>query len=218
VVKIRDLHLESYYYDSTTGQYYNRPINVNSMAIDYQNFGGMVDGLTKGYLFDFKIDTVNFNEDSDNIIIIPHFYTIDASTRDSDERDLYWENSRHEILQAGQGGHSNWADIKLGKNDRTITGFNTATWSGSYLIPGTAWAVPQGTSAVNAKSSKLNRDIIVNFEIKGYKKEAMKYDYNLQQWSVERTSEKYPYEIGDVIKYSHMKNNLEDIYNIINRP
>lgn len=218
VIRVRDLHLESYYYDSATGQYKDRPMNVNDMAIDYLNFGGMVDGLTKGYLFEFKMDTQNFNEDTDTIVITPHFYTSDGYSRDPDERDLYWENSRHEIIKAGQGGHSSWEVITLDKNDRIITGENTAIWRGSYLIPGTAWAVPQGTSAVNAKANRINRDIIVNFEIKGYKNGAMRYDYNLQQWPLERTIEKPPYTIGDVIRYSHIKSNLDDDNVILNRP
>jgi hypothetical protein len=46
----------------------------------------------------------------------------------------------------------------------------------------------------------------------------MKYDYNLKQWPVERTIEKHPYEIGDVIRYNYRKNNLDDCSIIINRP
>jgi hypothetical protein len=218
VMKVKDLHLESYYYDSATGLYVDRPINVNNMAVDYLNFGGMVDGLTKGYLFEFEIDTVNFSGSADTIKITPHFYTCDDLLRDSEERDLYWENSYHEVMKAGEGGHASWADITLDSNDRVITGVNTATWRGSYLIPGTAWAVPLGTSSANAKASRINRDIIVSFEIKGYKDGIMKYDYNLQQWPLERTVEKQPYKIGDVIRYSHLKCNLDDIDVIINRP
>jgi hypothetical protein len=78
--------------------------------------------------------------------------------------------------------------------------------------------VPKGTSAANAKSGKISKDIIVSFEIKGYRAEQLKYDYNLQQWPLERTTEKHPYVIGDVIRYSHLKNNLEDIDVILNRP
>lgn len=218
VVRIRDLHLESYYYDSSTGEYFERPIYVNSMAIDYLNFGGLVDGLTKGYIFEFEIDTVNFNDAADAIRITPHFYTCDNFLRDPEERELYWENSLHEILKAGEGGHSAWASVELTSGNRTFTGSNSATWKGSYLIPGTAWAVPSGTPAANAKASRINRDIIVAYEIKGYRGGVMKYDYNLRQWPVERTTAKHPYEIGDVIRYSHTKSNLEDIKVIINRP
>ncbi|HYF84116.1 MAG TPA: PKD domain-containing protein [Clostridia bacterium] len=218
VMKVKDLHLESYYYNSATGQYDDKPINVNGMAVDYRNFGVIVDGLTKGYLFEYELDAINFNDDTDTIVIRPHFYTCDALLRDTEECDLYWENSSHEVLKAGEGGHASWEVITLGRNDRTITGANTATWRGSYLIPGTAWAVPLGTSSTNAKASRINRDIIVNFEIKGYKNGLMRYDYNLQQWPLERTVEKRPYKIGDVIRYSHIKSNLDDSNVIINRP
>ena len=78
-------------------------------------------------------------------------------------------------------------------------------------MPATAWAVPKGTPTSNAKSSDLRRDIIVNFEIKGYKAGVMKFNYNLMQWDLERTIEKYPYLIGDVIRYSWDKNCLDDI-------
>lgn len=218
VVKVKDLHLESYYYNSSTGQYDDRPMGVNTMAIDRQNFGGIVDGLTKGYLFEFEIDTVNFNDNNDAIIITPHFFTCDSYGRDRSERDLYWENSYHEILKAGEGGHAVWAAIRLGRENRTIKGENKATWRGSYLIPGTAWAVPGGTAADNAFSNRINRDIIVNFEIKGYKDAVMRFDYNLKQWPLERTAVKQPYEVGDVIRYSFTKCNLDDNNVILNRP
>ncbi len=218
VTRIKELKLKDYYYDSATGTYYSRPINVDGMAIDYRNFPGIIDGLTKGYLFEFSIDSTNFNEEADTILITPHFYTCTDAYRDTEERYLYWENSYHEILTAGEGGHSPWALIELTKDDRTITGENSATWKGAYLIPGTAWAVPMGTPPDKAKEKRINRDIIVNFEIKGYKDGELKYDYNLQQWPEERTNEKYPYEIGDVIRYSHTKSNLDDLDVIINRP
>jgi hypothetical protein len=218
VVKVRDLHLDSFYYNSATGQYDDKPMNVNTMAIDYMNFGDMVDGLTKGYSFEFEIDTINFSDSTDTIVITPHFYTGDGLSRDSQERDLYWENGHHEILKAGQGGHAAWAIITLDSNDMIATGTNTATWRGSYLIPGTAWAVPESTSAANAKASRINRDIIVNFEIKGYKNGVIRYDYTLQQWPLERTVLKQAYKVGDVIRYSHLKCNLDDNNVILNRP
>ena len=218
VVKVKDLHLESYYYNPATGQYDDKPMNVNTMAIDSLNFGEMVDGLTKGYLFDFEIDTINFDDDKDTIIITPHFYTCDSYLRDPEERDLYWENSFHEILEVGEGGHSAWATIELAVGNRIIKGDNKATWRGSYLIPGTAWAVPRGTAAANAGANRINRDIIVNFEIKGYKDGVMRYDYNLKQWPAERIISKQPYELGDVIRYSYRKCNLDDNNVILNRP
>ena len=39
----------------------------------------------------------------------------------------------------------------------------------------------------------------------------LQFDYNAEQWGKERSSEKYPYLIGDVIKYSWDKNCLNDI-------
>jgi len=218
VVKVRDLHLERFYYNPSTGQYDDRPMDVNSMAVDRHNFGEMVEGLTKGYSFEFEIDTVNFNGNNDAIVITPHFYTCGSYGRDPEERELYWENSYHEILKAGEGGHEAWADIRLGKESRSIKDANKATWRGSYLIPGTAWAVPMGTTAENAVSKRINKDIIVSFEIKGYKDGVMKYDYNLKQWPAERTTVKQPYEIGDVIRYDYTKCNLDDNKVILNRP
>ncbi|HYF75355.1 MAG TPA: hypothetical protein VD757_02105, partial [Candidatus Nitrosocosmicus sp.] len=218
VVKIRDLHLESYYYNPATGDYEDKPMGVDEMAIDYRNFNNMVNGLTKGYLFEFEIDTVDFNDDSDTIKITPHFYTCDDYFRDTEERNLYWENSWHEILKAGEGGHAAWAEIELTSKDRKEKDGSNATWRGSYLIPGTSWAVSMGTSSSNAKASRINRDILVSFEIKGYRGGELKYDYNLQKWPEERGIGKDPYDIGDVIRYSHTKNNLDDIDVIINRP
>jgi hypothetical protein len=212
---VRDLQLESYYKDIATGTYPDKPIYVNGMAIDGANFG--ISSLTKGYKFEFEIDSLNFNADTDTVEIVPHFYTGDLFTRDAAERDLYWEDSKHQIWKAGQGGHAPWNKIVLTKDNRKITGTNIATWRGEYLIPATAWAVPLGTPATDAKSKDLKRDIIVNFEIKGYKARVMKYDYNLQQWGIERTIPKYPYQIGDVIRYSWSKSCLDDIESKDNR-
>ncbi|HYE81027.1 MAG TPA: PKD domain-containing protein [Clostridia bacterium] len=218
VTRIRDVQLESYYYNAAEGQYIQRNTNVDGMAIDRHNFGSEIKGLTKGYIFEFKINSRSFNNETDYIEITPHFYTCDDSARDTAERDLLWENSYHEILRVGEGGHSPWAMVKLTRNDRTITTGNDAVWRGLYFIPGTAWAVPDGTSAAEAKAKKIPRDIIVNFEIKGYKNGEMKYDYNQKQWPVERTTSKHPYEIGDVIRYSYNKSNLDDNHVILNRP
>lgn len=225
VVRIRDLHLEAYYYED--GRYEDRPFYVNDMAIDPSNFmvGGIssVQGfssLTKGYRFEFEIDTTNFNEENDTIVIAPSFfsYTRGVPGVRGSETDLYWEDSNKNIYKAGEGAHSRWVTITLKSSNRTITGENSATWRGEYLIPATSWQVPLGTSASNAKFSRINADIIVNFRIKGYKDGVMKYDYNLQQWAAERTTEKYPYEIGDVIRYDCTKSSLDDKNTIINRP
>lgn len=206
---IRDLQLVGYYKNISLGTFPDKPIYVNNMAIDGANFG--ITGLTKGYMFEFEIDSINFNEAADTIEIMPHFYTADLFTRDALERDLYWEDSKHKVWKAGQGGHSEWNKIILTSINRRTTGSNTATWRGKYLIPGTAWAVPLGTSAANAKAKDLKRDIIVSFHIKGYKAGVLKYDYNISQWPLERTHIKNPYLIGDVIKYDYSKSNLDDI-------
>lgn len=211
VMMVRDLQLESYYYNSSIRNYEDKPMGVNSLAVDAINFGSMTSGLAKGYMFEYEIDSTNFNESLDTIVITPHFYTGDLFSRDAAERDLYWEDSKHQIWKAGQGGHAPWNTITLRAADRTITGADTATWRGEYLIPATAWAVPAGTLAANAKSMNLRRDIIVNFEIKGYKAGVLKFDYNVTQWPLERTVNKAPYQVGDVIKYSHSKNSLDDI-------
>lgn len=218
VVRVKDANLESFYRNPITGNYEDKPMGVNEMAVDSSNFNYMVGGLAKGYIFEFEIDTVNFNDDLDSIRIVPHFYTCDNYYRDPDERDLYWENSRHEVLKAGEGGHADWAVIELTNSDRRIGEDRKATWRGSYLIPGTAWAVPLGTPQSNAKSGRISKDIIVNFEIKGYKDGVMKFDYNLQQWPAEREIIKGYYEVGDVIRYSSNRGNLDDIDVIINRP
>ncbi len=215
VVMVRDLHLENYYKNPTAmlGQslYIDKPMFVSSMAVDAANFGGLVDGLTKGYQFEFEIDSKNFNSSSDTIVLQPRFYTGDAFTRDGAERDLYWEDSNHQIFKAGEGGHSAWNSITLTASDRTIKEGVEATWRGAYLIPGTSWAVPKGTSKIEAKSRDLKRDIIVSFDIRGYKNGVLQFYYNDEQWAKERTSAKYPYLIGDVIKYSWKKNCLDDI-------
>ncbi len=218
VVQVKDLHLESFYYNRSTGQYDDIAMGVNEMAIDWNNFSGMLQGLTKGYSFQFELDTVNFNGASDQIVITPHFYTCSASGRDAEERELYWENSDHEIFKAGEGAHQAWAEIALGMDDRTIGDEGKATWRGSYLIPGTAWAVPKGTTMENAVYKRIDKDIIVSFEIKGYRDGELKFDYNLEQWPLERENSKWQYEIGDVIRYDHTKCNLDDNKVILNRP
>ncbi|MDF2893201.1 MAG: hypothetical protein K0R80_3568, partial [Clostridia bacterium] len=206
---IRDLQLANYYKSPTTGKYPDKPIYVSNMAIDGSNFG--IAGLTKGYMFEFQIDSINFNGSADTIEIEPHYYTTDLFTRDIPERDLYWEDSNHKIWKAGQGAHAAWDNIILTASNRTIKSSKLATWRGEYLIPGTAWAVPHGTSASNAKTAALKRDIIINFQIKGYKAGVLKYNYNLSQWPLERTYTKKPYLIGDVIKYDYSRSNLDDI-------
>jgi hypothetical protein len=179
--------------------------------LDNVSFGSVIDGLTKGYKFEFEVDSRNFNEDFDKIIIEPRFYTTDRFARDQEERDLYWEDSSHQIFKVGEGGHSTWKTIILDASDRKIKTSEEATWRGEYLIPGSSWAVPKGTLTAQAMSKNLERDIIVNFHIKGYKASVLKFDYNAEQWGIERTINKYPYLIGDVIRYSWDKNCLDDI-------
>jgi len=221
VVLIKDFRLEPYY--NVNGRYPDKPMNVNSMAIDSENFivGGysIVPGfssLTKGYIFEFEIDTTNFNEEADTVEIEPTFYAYYSGVPGirGPQCDLYWIDSNKEIHKAGEGGHSSWERIVLDDGNRTITGETSATWRGEYLIPATSWLVPLGTTAAN----KINADIIVNFAIKGYKNGEEKFDYNDKQWPVERTIEKYPYEIGDVIRYDYTKSCLDDCSVIINRP
>lgn len=225
VVLIRDFHLESYY--NVNGSFPDRPMYVNSMAIDTDSFmtGGYSDvpgfsGLSKGYLFEFEIDTINFNEDNDTVEIEPafHAYYGGIPSIRGPESDLYWEDSNKELHKAGEGGHRDWARIILDSSKRTVTGENTGIWRGKYLIPATSWLVTPGTPGDNAKTNRINADIIVNFAIKGYRGGTEKYDYNQKQWPMERTEIKYPYEIGDVIRYDHTKSSLEDIEVIINRP
>jgi len=223
---IRDFHLEPYY-DNGSGQYPDKPFYVKDMAIDQNTFivSGMnvVPGftsLTKGYKFEFEIDSKNFNDDTDTIVVTPSFYVYYPgvpATR-GPEADLYWEDSNHVIHKTGQGGHAKWNAITLTNADKTITSGKNATWRGEYLIPGTAWPVPKGTTAADAAANKISADIIVNFTIRGYKDGEMKYDYNEMQWPEERTEIKNPYEIGDVIRYDYTKSSLDDIDIIINRP
>ncbi|HQO43718.1 MAG TPA: hypothetical protein PLY12_12075 [Bacillota bacterium] len=225
VVLIRDLHLEPYY--NVNGEYRDKPFYADSMAIDPSNFmiGGvsLVPGfssLTKGYRFEFEIDTTNFNEADDTLEVVPAFYPYTKGIPGfrGAETDLYWEDSDKRLHKSGEGGHSKWETVVLDSSNRIITGENEATWRGEYFIPATSWLVPQGTSAADAKANRINEDIIVNFTIRGYRDGEMKYDYNEKQWPIERTEIKHPYEIGDVIRYDHTKSSLDDIDIIINRP
>ena len=172
---------------------------------------GSVNGLTKGYKSEFEIDSEIFNESIDSIVIEPHFYTTDAFARDHNERDLYWEDSNHQIHKVGEGGHGDWKTITLTALNRIVKSDEAATWRGEYLIPGTSWAVPKGTLKEQSKAKDLKLDIIVIFHIKGYKDGIMQFDYNIEQWGKERTVDKYPYLIGDVIRYDWDKNCLNDI-------
>lgn len=217
IVKVRDFRLEDFYYNAVTDKYDDKPMNVSQMAVDATNFAGCVDELTRGYKFEFEIDSKNFNEAADTIVIEPHFYTADGFARDSAERELYWEDSNRDVYKAGQGGHAAWKTITLTAADRTIKNAADATWRGKYLIPATSWAVPMGTANEEARSRKLKRDIIVSFNIKGYKNGVLKFDYNQDQWPKERTNQKYPYQIGDVIRYSWERSYLDDIRSKDNR-
>ncbi len=212
VVQVKETKLESYYYNISSGKYTDIPIYVNNMAVDGANFSGL-SSLTKGYIFEFEIDSINFSE-NDVISIEPSFYTCDSFSRDAEKRDLYWEDSGNKILKAGAGGHSKYANIILKPVKRNGS---KVTWRGSYLIPATAWAVPLGTTSEQAKSRNLKRDIIVSFHIKGYKNGELKFDYNERQWIKERTSAKYPYKLGDVIRYDWTKSCLDDKNVIRNR-
>ncbi|MDF2520080.1 MAG: hypothetical protein K0R84_708, partial [Clostridia bacterium] len=215
VVKVREARLESYYYNSSSGSYDDKPMYVNSMAVDGGSFG--LDALTRGYKFEFEINSRNFNAAADTIVITPHFYTADGFSRDSEERELYWEDSNHSIYKAGQGGHAAWRTITLTDDDRTIKGTDEAVWMGSYLIPGTSWAVPMGTTKEQARYKNLRRDIIVSLSIKGYKNGVLQFDYNQEQWPKERTNARYPYQIGDVIRYSWDRSYLDDVRSEDNR-
>ena len=218
ITMVYDFHLSDFYKNNTSKNYENKLIYVKNMAVDENNYFGMVESLARGYKFDFEIDSTGFNEENDTIVCTPHFYSCDLFSRDNEERQLFWQNSGKEILKAGSGGHSNWNIIVLNKENRTIIDSEKALWKGSYFIPATSWLTPLETNNINAKKEDLKKDIIVNFEIKGFKNSTMKFDYNQLEWPLERTNIKSPYKIGDVIKYSHSRNNLEDEKVIRNRP
>ncbi|OGO78087.1 MAG: hypothetical protein A2Y23_15510, partial [Clostridiales bacterium GWB2_37_7] len=107
VVMVRDIQLEGFYKNPTQGlgklTYIDKPMYANSLAVDTSNFDGATDGLTKGYRFEFEIDSTNFNEYLDSIVFTPKFYTCDAFIRDTAERDVFWEDSNHRIYKAGEG-------------------------------------------------------------------------------------------------------------------
>lgn len=210
VVQVKDYALESYYKD-LNGVYQDRDMNVNEMAIDSLSFAPYpVVSLKKGYLFEFEIDSINFNGLNDSIEIVPSFYSVVGNTRDSSQKDAFWIDSNKVVQKVGEGGHSSYKTITLNANQRTIIDKNRATWRGEYFIPATTFLTPNGTSINNAKDNAILGDIIVNFDIKGYKNQNMKFDYNLKQWGLERTKEKFPYIIGDVIRYGE-KSNLDDL-------
>lgn len=209
VTKVRDLNLEGYY-KSSSG-YNDIEMDVNYMAIDPASFSPFfINSLTKGYLFEFKIDSINFNESADTIIFTPSFYSIVGNYRDPQPKYGYWIDSNKKVWKAGQGGHSQYGTIILTKDNRTITDKNKATWSGKYLVPGTFFLTSPNTTAINATANNLKSDIIVNFNIEGYKNGIAKFNYNNKRWGRERTVSKTPYVIGDVIRYGK-KSNLDDI-------
>ena len=222
VVMVRDVKLESYYYNAATGKYVDKPIYVRNMAVDGSNFGGAAEGLTKGYSFEFEIDSTNFNDENDVIEIEPRFFTCDSFTRSASETDVYWQDSKHSFFKAGEGEHRKMNKILLTKVERVKKDHNTATWRGSYYLPGTSFAVPKGSTVEEARrlwrsGTYTKRDILVNFNIKGLKEGQVKYDYNLKQWSVERTSVKGIYGLGDVIRYDWRKSCLDDKTTKMNR-
>lgn len=212
VVKVRDLKLEDYYKNYGTGAYDDKAMFVNDMAIDALSFQPYpISYLTKGYVFEFEIDSINFNGENDTIVIQPSLYSITGSNRDPQAKEGYWIDSNKKIWQIGTGGHRKYGTIVLTKNNRTITSPNRATWKGQYYIPGTTFLTNPGNSTATAKSNDLKSDIIVHFNIEGLKNSTPKFNYNRKQWGLERTTSKFPYEIGDVIRYKGDASNLDDL-------
>lgn len=216
VTMIRDLRLEAFY--KSERSYEDKEMDVNSMGIDPLSFYPFpIDYLTKGYVFEFKIDSTNFNDDVDKIIITPSFYAATGNYRDSNTKNAYWIDSNKKVTPIGEGGHSNYRSVVLTKSDRKIINANDAEWSGKYMIPGTTFLTDTGVDVTNALSNRINADIIVNFNIVGYKGNSPKFNYNTQQWAKELTTSKIPYKIGDIIRYSD-KSNLDDLNVIRVRP
>lgn len=211
VVQIRDFQLTDFYKTTGTGQFKDVSMDVNKMGIDGLSFSPYpVSSLAKGYKFEFEIDSRNFNKDVDTIVITPGFYAINGLSRDPQEKLAYWIDSNKQVRKVGAGSHSKYNQIVLTKENRTITGSLTATWRGEYYIPGTTFLTNPGTTEATAKANALNSDIIVSFNIEGYKNGVPKFNYNVKQWGKERTVVKNPYLIGDVIRYG-LKSNLDDL-------
>lgn len=205
ITKIRDLQLEDFYASKGQGTNKEFAMNVNDMAIDsmtFSNYGkALPSGLAKGYIFEFAIDSRNFNLDGDTIVIRPSFYAITSSGyRDPNSKNAYWTDSNHGVYKVGEGSHAKYGTIVLTKDNRTNTSSLNATWRGTYYIPPTTF-LSNATSASTALASAINSDIIVSFNIEGLKNGVPKFNYNNKQWPVERTTIKTPYAIGDVIRY-----------------
>ncbi len=216
VTKVRDLKLENFY--KSGNGFSDVEMNVSKMAIDTNSFAPYpIEALTKGYAFEFKIDSINFNKDVDKIVITPSLYAVSGNYRNPTAKKGYWIDSNKQVWEIGTGGHQAYQSIVLTKSNRTLTGGSHATWQGRYLVPGTTFLTENGTSTANALKSKLNADIIVNFHIVGYKGNVPKFDYNIKQWEKERSVQKVPYQIGDVIRYNGQKSNLDDLNVIRNR-
>lgn len=221
ITMVKDKYLESFYRNPAgSPKYIEKALDVNYMGIDKATFLSMsgVTGafttLTKGYNFKFKIDSVGLNTSDATVEIKPSFYTVNSSgTRSLNSVDVFWKDSNNNFLKAGEGGHSFWNKLTLTSADRAIMGTDTATWSGEYMLPGSSFAVVKGSSSLTAKAlyygkSYIKEDIIVYFDIKGYKSNVLSYDYNLNGWTKERITVKSPYLIGDVIRYDWQSNNL----------
>lgn len=216
ITKIRDFKLAAFY--EALGKFKDIEMNVDYMAIDAASFAPFVlESLTKGYLFEFKIDSINFNEEADTIVITPSFYTMKNGVRIENAKNGYWIDSNKRIWKIGEGGHEQYASIVLTKENREITDKNKATWSGKYMIPGSSF-LSDSKSTSNALANKVDGDIIVYFDIEGYKNRVPKFNYNLKQWGKERKIIKNPYKIGDVIRYDGKKSNLDDLEVIRVRP
>ena len=225
VSMIRDLFLEGYYKDiAGPNKVYNDvDLNVNSMCIDKGTFTGMrgvkegFEGLTKGYSFEFEIDSKGFNTSDAAVEFIPSFYTIsEGGTRSAQPVEVYWKDSKNAFWKAGEGGHGQWKTVLLTAENRKITGEGTATWRGSYLVPASAFVVPLGTTEARAKvlyyeNGYIKEDLIVDFQINGLMKGERKIDYNVSRWEVERMSPKKSYVVGDVIRYDWRSNCLHQI-------
>jgi hypothetical protein len=212
IVLVRDIRLEDYYKNSATGKFEDIDKFVNDMAIDARSFAPYpISSLAKGYVFEFEIDSKNFNDDNDTVIFQPSFYSVSGNYRDNSAKAAFWVDSNKQVYTVGSGAHANYNRVILTKQNRVKGSGNTATWRGSYYIPATTFLTNAGTNISSALSNNLKTDIIVYFDIDGLKNGVPKFDYNLKQWGKERTIEKDPYVIGDTIRYSADVNNLDDL-------
>lgn len=183
-------------------------VYVPNLAYDTDNSPKSV-LMKKGYAFYFEISSKGLRGDNDSISIKPHFYGFNEITRKYDiPLDLYYRTGSGYVLATYTGSATtddtftiyaedgkdvlgSIHEIELDANNRH-TNSATQTWTGLYGIPSTSVFTEKGhspTASSDLWKDRLNKGILVTFDIDAMKNGESKYNYVTRgQWHSERVN------------------------------